>query len=408
MWKGLVRNCSTVWIVTEINRAAAEKEAWDILESASSFMGNGGKCQQIHFICTKSDVFESLDDHSAAAIRAHIFKRNMKAKKEVKNEFNKLKKTKEYLQNLNDYHSETLNYASGAHGILSLIQGARRTEVPGNKKAVCTDLDQKLSCELEKVRESMREIYSAFEKCLNEGVEKSKTSCEGKLKSFLYPKRPKDSGFYGTLKCVVENGGTHKTKHRKQINLNMKLSSFLTDSIDEEFRKTFPNEGKYGPFNGIISMFSLDTEKLIQQFNDVELQLIFLKTEEEKIKTKLNKIIQERKKTIYSSLTETIEDAMQGCYIEAAGFKKDKLKNMRDTLEKHIHVSKNVMFEQAKNVMLHQLNALMEEILKSLENTLKEAINLSLKTDHVLVPDFSTELELVKQYYKELKGSTDE
>ena len=38
-------------------------------------------------------------------------------------------KLQEFLQELNDCHSETLNYVSGAYGILSLIQGARRREV---------------------------------------------------------------------------------------------------------------------------------------------------------------------------------------------------------------------------------------------------------------------------------------
>lgn len=51
-----------MWIVTDIDRAASEREAWDILESASSIMGNGGECQQIHFICTKSDQVKVSDD----------------------------------------------------------------------------------------------------------------------------------------------------------------------------------------------------------------------------------------------------------------------------------------------------------------------------------------------------------
>ena len=41
----------------------------------------------------------------------------------------------------------------------------------------------------------------------------------------------------------------------------------------------FRNEKKCGAFNGVISTFSLDTEGLVQKYRDVELQLIFLKTE---------------------------------------------------------------------------------------------------------------------------------
>jgi len=50
----------------------------------------------------------------------------------------------------------------------------------------------------------------------------------------------KKGGFHRILKCVVENGGIHKTKKGKSININTKLTSCLTDSIDEEFKKTFP------------------------------------------------------------------------------------------------------------------------------------------------------------------------
>lgn len=58
----IVGNCSTVWIVSEINRAASEQESWEVLKRAGSLPGNGGKCQRIHFICTKCDHIDDLDD----------------------------------------------------------------------------------------------------------------------------------------------------------------------------------------------------------------------------------------------------------------------------------------------------------------------------------------------------------
>uniref|UniRef100_A0A3Q1JVY0 Dynamin N-terminal domain-containing protein n=1 Tax=Anabas testudineus TaxID=64144 RepID=A0A3Q1JVY0_ANATE len=275
MWKEFVGNCSTVWIVTEMNRAVAEKEPWEILENACSLMGNGGQCQQIHFICTKSDHLENWDANSKDAIRTLILKRNMTAKKEVQKEFSKLNNVKkhfsddclkvftvsskeflkkknlqrdeteitelqEFLQNLNDCHSETFNYVSGAFGILSLIQGSSYKDMAGSKADVCSILGEKLRNELHHIRKSMDETYEAFEKCLNEGVEKSKSSCEVTLQHILYPKKSANPGFHGVLKCVVENGGIHKPKKGKQINLNLTLSSWLINSIDEKFKKTFP------------------------------------------------------------------------------------------------------------------------------------------------------------------------
>ncbi|KAJ4931694.1 hypothetical protein JOQ06_010134 [Pogonophryne albipinna] len=171
MWKELVGSCSTVWIVAEINRAASEKEPWEILKESCSLMGNGGECRQIHFICTKSDEIGGSDDQSAAGVRAQILRENEQAKKQVMAEFSKLKdvkvftvsstefmnknslnpvdteipKLKEILQDLNDWHSETFNYVSGARGILSLIQGASSREGADIKTPVSIELEEKLS-----------------------------------------------------------------------------------------------------------------------------------------------------------------------------------------------------------------------------------------------------------------------
>ncbi|TDH02908.1 hypothetical protein EPR50_G00157490 [Perca flavescens] len=385
MWKQVVGSCSTVWIVTDINRAAAEREPWEILKSTCSLMGNGGECQHIHFICTKTDVIEDLESDDHSAVRAVILDKNMKAKKLVRKHFSKVPEVKKhfneecfkvftvsskeflkkkrldsddteipklraFLKDLNDCHSETFNYVSGAFGILSLIQGA---------------------------------------------------SQEGRT--------IKGGAFHKILKCVVENGGIHKPKKGKQINLNGKLASCLADSIDEEFKKTFPNEGTCGPFNGALNKFSLDTEKLIEKYKDVKLQLIFLQTEVKKVKTKLKKIIRERKKTIYSSLTTTIEEFMQECYDKAAEFRGEgSLKNMRETIEKHVRDAKNIMFERAKDEMTNQLRDLMEAILEDLEKTMQESIVLSLSTDGDSIPDVTEELQMVKSHYNELMGNPNE
>ncbi|XP_040927719.1 nuclear GTPase SLIP-GC-like isoform X2 [Betta splendens] len=446
MWKEFVGSCSTVWIVTDINRAASEDDAWEILESACSLIGNGGQCQQIHFICTKSEYSEKFDELSRDAVRGHIFKRNMKAKDEVQKKFNTLNNVKKhfndgcfkvftvssklfrkekqskpsvlqldeteipqlqkFLQNLNDCHSETLNFVSGAYGILSLMQGARSRDTADSKTEVCLRLEEKLQQEFQKIAETMKKTYKDFEECLIDGVRNSESSCEETLHRFLYP-RQKGSGFHKTLSSVVERSGVHKRTKGKPINLNMKLSSKLTDSIDEIFRNTFPNEGK--PFSEVINAFSLDTEKLIEKYKAVELQMIFLKIEEERIKTRLTKIIRDRKKTIYSSLTEMIEDTMQDGYKKAAKFRgKHKLKSMRETLKTHLHDSKKTMFKNAKRIMLQYLQMLMEEILETLMESLNEAIELSLKTDDHIIPDFSAELDQMKKYYKQLEESSHE
>ncbi|XP_015246690.1 PREDICTED: nuclear GTPase SLIP-GC-like [Cyprinodon variegatus] len=391
MWKGIVGSCSTVWIVTEVNRAAADKESWDILKSVSSLIGNGGECRKIHIICTKSDIIDGSTDHSPD-VQDLILQRNMKTKEAVRKEFNKLSKIKkhftdesfqvftvsskeflkesvlsqknteipqlqDFLQELNDDHSETLSYISRAHGILSLIQGASLKKQLGQNIDVCEELKRNLVLHLCLVQKEMEKAYWVFEQNLQKGVENSKRSCEKKLNQVLFPRGKSGCTYHRTLKSVVKKGGIHKPKTGKEINLNMKLSSFLTDSIDEEFRKTFPKEQQIGPFNGVINNFSLNTEKL--KYKDVQLQLIFLGTEEEKVKKTLNRMIQDQKKIIYLSLTHTIEQKMQECYKTAAGYSgTGMLEKMRETLKKHVNGLKNTMFEDAKNAMLDHLLSL--------------------------------------------------
>ncbi|XP_019213455.1 nuclear GTPase SLIP-GC isoform X1 [Oreochromis niloticus] len=441
MWKGIVGDCSTVWIVTEINRAASEKEAWEILESVSSLIGNGGECQQIHFICNKCDVLDDSDDLSSADIHDRIVKRNLQAKDGVRKAFNKRSKIKKhftddsfkvftvsskeflkgkhlspeeteitklqgFLQELNDCHSETVNYVSGAYGILSLIQGANSRGVGDKKGRICAKLERITILQLDNVRKEMEKTSLAFEKCLADGVEKSKRSYGEKLKNFLYQGR--NSGFCGVLKQVVENGGVYKPKNGKLINLNMKLASCLTDSIGEEFKKTFLNDSECGAFNGVIKTFSLNTDSLIEKYKNAELQLRFLKTEEEKMKAKLNRIIRKQKKRVYSSLTETIENIMEEGYKKAAEFRGEgMLYCMRETIKNHVH-SKKDMFEQAKNTMLEKLHDLTENIREILEKTTKESIKCSFKTDGSLLPDVSTELDMVKKHYDQLAGTPDD
>lgn len=441
MWKEIVGKCSTVWIVSEATRAIAAKEPWEILENASNLMGNGGECHQVHFICTKSDGFDSTD-MSADEEREELIKCNQNVKKlvmdnmdeyfqegkKIKNhmsencfrvftvcartflnnkyqnaEDTEIPKLIDFLKNLDDRHSETLNYVSGAHGILSLIQGARDRNVE-EASGLYTVLEERLLRGLDEVKESMEEAYKEFEAGLVKGVKNSRSSCEKVVEDKICPLSGR--GFHQRLKYAVNNNGAFKPKDGVEENLNVMLSSLLTNSIDKKFKQTFPNERKSGPFKNALNRFTLNTERLIQEYKDDELQLTFLKTEEEKIKLKLNKVIRDRKKTIYNSLTETIEENMQTCYDDA----KQKtgsgsMQNMQDIILDHVRTAKDNMFEDAKCKMLQQLHDLENDILEKLKNTLMESMELSLKTDGYSLPDVSSDLDAVKTFYNELKGS---
>ncbi|XP_041860696.1 nuclear GTPase SLIP-GC-like [Melanotaenia boesemani] len=421
MWREIVGNCSTVWIVTESVRAASEKETWEILEEVCSLIGNGGECRHICFICTKSDLLKNKILRVKEELKKE-FNKSIKINKHFSGECfdvftvssteyfegkrsqdNEIPKLQEVLKKLNGCHSETLNYVSGAHGILSLIKGARLRETATVKAAVCKKLKENMRHQLTAVKNAVEMAYNTFERCLSKGVEQSRSSWDRSLESIIKPKQKGGINFQ-TLRCIVKKGGIHTTGRGRQINLNMTLASCLLDSIDDEFRKTFPNEGKDGPFYGVINGFSLDTEGWIHRYKEVELHLIFLKTEEEKIKKELNKIILDGKKIIYNSLTKKIEGVMEDCYERAAEIEgPGAVAKMTQTIQTHVKNSK-YMFEKAKKAMLTELTDLKLVILKKLKKTITKSIKLSLKTDDHSLPDVSEELKAVKKLYDELKG----
>ncbi|XP_055011525.1 nuclear GTPase SLIP-GC-like [Boleophthalmus pectinirostris] len=430
MWKKIVASCSTVCVVSEITRPASDRDAWEILERTCDLMGNGGECQKIYFICTKCDEGDNKD-----------LTRNLKAKDAVKKKFNKLDKVKkqfkddsfevftvsskdfftlrkhdrdqteiprlqQHLQNLNNQHEQTLNYVHGAFGILSLIKGAKLGNMDSHQTAqVFENLTGIIQRDLQKVQESMLKVFQEFNTCLSEGVKESKIKCEEALNKALNPKQK--SGFYLPLRMAMENSGIHKKK--RQIDLNATLSSPLTESIDEKFRETFPNDTKSGPLYEVIRAFSLDINKLIQQHQNFELHLTFISSEVTKVTTKVCQDILHRKKIIYSSLTETVKETMQECYKEAADHRgPGSLNNMKDTVEKHLKKVKNTMFDKAKDKMLALLKKLMDDVQKQLWETLQESIDTSFNPDQQLFPDFENEFELVKKHYDDLRGPKEE
>ncbi|XP_029924004.1 nuclear GTPase SLIP-GC-like [Myripristis murdjan] len=445
MWKEFVGSCSTVWIMAEMNRVMAETEAWDILSNTANLMGNGGECQRIVFICTKSDD-TGMSKRSTEEKREDIFKRNKRAKEKVMKEFKKqehikkhlsddsddffqvftvsskefekadclqkaeteLPKLQEFLQSLNDHQSKTSNYVSGAYGILSLIQGAKRGEMAHHKREVCRLLEQTRTAQVQKMCRSMEEAYEGLETCLSQGVQKSQQSYEKDMKkAILDNKGNRAKGFHKKLKSLVGNGGIYKpvNKRKQTININEILASHMKNCIDRKFKEIFPNVRSHGAFKGAISKFTLHTERLADRYKDVSLHLRFLKSEEEKLKMELNDGIRERKKEIYNSLEESIRTSMQPCYDDAARHSGiGSLRRMRDTIQTHLQASNGRMFNEAKEDMLRHLRSLMDWIQETVEDKLEISMMLSLRTDDTCIPDVSDEYDKVRRFHEALTG----
>ncbi|XP_045575844.1 nuclear GTPase SLIP-GC isoform X2 [Salmo salar] len=439
MWKSFVGNCSAVWIVSDIARAYSEKESWDILDSTVSLFGPGGECRSISFICTKTDY---IDENQKADAHTCILRRNETTKKQVRDKFTKKKEIKkhfsggkdflqvftvssteyqnknylqqeeteipklqEFLRNLNDRRTKISDYVSGAYGILSLIQGAKSSDMTDIKEEVCQVLEERLKDEIKSIGQTMDKTYTAFEQCLSKGVKQSEESCEKLMNKVIAPKGKKGSGYHKVLKSLCKNGGVYKPKGRREINLNESLASCMRSLIDEKFKTFFPNEGKHGPIMEQIDNFTLDTNSLFGEHPEVSLHLTFLKTEETELKAKLICDLREKKKKLYSTLSESIKDSMHRCYIRASEQTgKYALKRMKDEL--HHHMKNNNIFQKAKEDMLKCLTNLKEHIVMQLKCKLQESMDLSLKTPNsaFLPDDVTVEYNKMKMCYEKLMG----
>ncbi|CAL1615046.1 unnamed protein product [Knipowitschia caucasica] len=412
MWREMVSCCGTVWVVTEVTRAASESEAWNILESASGHMGNGGECHNIHFICTKSDsakfspeevkneIIQKFKDlpHIQNQFEENCIQVFIVSTKDTEPEVNEIFKLQDFLQSLNDQRDFVSNYISSAYSILALMKGVRFGNAE-QKSMLYEKLCTRRVSKIKQMRMEMDRVYSDFEELLTEGVNRAKEQGEKTMTDKI---EIEIGGHFQRFKSVMKKNGNQTSKKGEQINLKTTLSSFLTNSIDLKFRKTFPNSGKHGPFYSRIRDFSLDCEQLIKDNQEVELLLIFLKKEEEKLKTKLCKVIRKRKKQIYNCLTETVEEMMEDGYKDAA--RKSKVKVMKETVLGHFRKTKDAMFEEAKKNMLTRLRQLMEEILKRIEDDLEKAMTLSLKKEVTSVPDVKEEFTKMEKYYKEMEA----
>ncbi|XP_064158050.1 nuclear GTPase SLIP-GC-like isoform X3 [Anguilla rostrata] len=56
MWKECLSQCSSVWIVNDMNRALSEKVVDEIFDESLRNVAGGGECHNITFICTKTDI----------------------------------------------------------------------------------------------------------------------------------------------------------------------------------------------------------------------------------------------------------------------------------------------------------------------------------------------------------------
>ncbi|XP_062382455.1 nuclear GTPase SLIP-GC-like isoform X1 [Sardina pilchardus] len=464
MWKKCLSRCSTVWIVNEINRAATDKEPWKILTSCIKNMAHGGECNSITFICTKTDDIdlnehkknyklkdEDLDitatqdpvEYGKQLERACILHRNEKSKEKVRTMFSKQTEiqdhftcdedffkvftvsSKVYRQNedehiLNQEDTEipalrkllealdnscqrttVKDYIQGAHGILSLIQGANSnaSETLEVKHDVLRALEKNLLEKLDYLKAFFIGQSDCLESCLSEGVNESmKRSLETADKAVIKTKIKDARGYHRTLKSLCENNGSWRTKNGKFLDLNNSLATYMHKCVDGQFQNMFPVDGKPDKsISGMLDRFNIVSDDITERYKEfpVSLNLTFIKTEQNRLISRIEDKIFERKKKIYYAVYKSILLTMQQVYPQAAELHgKNSFTARQKLLMDHIEISKEDMFTRAKTTMLELFDKFATYIDETLRGELGGIVKYALTIkDGVPLPDISRELK---------------
>uniref|UniRef100_A0A8C2BIR0 Dynamin N-terminal domain-containing protein n=1 Tax=Cyprinus carpio TaxID=7962 RepID=A0A8C2BIR0_CYPCA len=435
LWRSKLQHCSSVWIVSDINRAVSDKDPWEILEHCIQDLGGGGECKHINFICTKTDQInsgghlalenEQLDEQMTGPKdlkTKRILQRNSRAKEAVKRKLKnarsrdtkerfitdvftvsseafldpenpvleaaetEIPKLRDVLKNLNKNIDRKLtrDYVNEAKGVLSLIQGVQlEADEKMTKAKVHRDLEINLHRALKELKCQFDSCCMTLEECLSAGVEESVRSCVKSTQDMIKSVRPKDNrGFHKIYRAMCERKGYYWPKDWKApLELNTYLSKHMYDSLDEEFELIFPVDDD-DVKTGKSLQEHLDKFSVIQSDSPRSLWQKhienFIKTQEYKVKASLSGYIVEIKKEIYSLIQKTIQKKMTPGYKKAAQERGEgAMQRMEEIITETIEQLKNQMFNDAKLKVIDMFKILELSIMETLESELKHSVELS-------------------------------
>uniref|UniRef100_A0A8B9L865 Nuclear GTPase SLIP-GC-like n=1 Tax=Astyanax mexicanus TaxID=7994 RepID=A0A8B9L865_ASTMX len=452
MWRSKLRDCSTVWIVSEINRAGSDSDAWKLLASSISDLAQRGECRSISFICTKTDDLNAQDYMRARKLTQDnlqitpeemcIMHRNEAAKEMMKKNFNQrhtlfkhfncddeflsvytvssreftkensvlkpeqteIPKLRDHLKKYNNSHTNDTerHYISGALGILSLIQGSKESNdaMMDEKSELYKNLEKELQKAFDPLVEYCQEIRSSLEELLLKGAKEAEEKCYAIAKKIIEP-RIDGRKFGRTLTALCENDGYYRTKAGETGDLNRSLAEPMEQKIAQTFTNFFTVQETENSLLAKIDKFSFIPEVLISKNKNSPVlrhMLKFLQTEEMKLKTELKEKIIKQKKELYNIPSQCIKTTLQQGYRSAAEYSgTGAMRRKQDVLLKLIETSKSTMFQKARREMLDELYETLN-FTKEIRTTLKKSMEYALRNANTLPTiDISAELEELKK-----------
>ncbi|KAG9333549.1 hypothetical protein JZ751_011385 [Albula glossodonta] len=426
MWKECLSLCSSVWIVSNINRVLSEDVPNEIFDKTLRTIAGGGECHNITFVCTKTDDIDpreisdeelgiaDMEDSSDGENRenkekqACIIYRNKKAKEEIIKCHGE-KAVKLLLGDKND--------TSGFFDVFT-VSSREFKKITQKKPSILEENET----EVPSLREHIKELY------VSHTVRKvADYECEvSGIISYLHfskeASRAKD--FY------------HLEFHRlaKALeNTCTKLDKFLTDTC-EKFHNILAkgvkeaeqcweknatekvlestqkdNRGHHKKLKALCKCdgYYRSSSGEIVDLNYTLSEPMYKKMNQRKLLKDLEKEMLQRKKQIYNSLSDSIRDTMRPTYEDCSRISgTSSFTEIQRRLKSKIESSKKVMFNQAMREMLKQFGDLKEYLVKEIKTQMTTVLSVALNQipdDLTGLPDVSEEMEMMQRCCEALK-----
>ncbi|XP_061072002.1 nuclear GTPase SLIP-GC-like [Conger conger] len=412
MWKECLSQCSSVWIVNEMNRALSEKVADEIFDTSLRTIAGGGECHNVTFITTKTDVINPEEikenyDITDKDLEIESYKKFLLGDEDYSNEFfdvytvsseefKKIAQEKSTVLDRNEtelpalmehikklyvshFKKEVKDYVSEVSGIISYLHFSK--DALSSKKQSSNDkefdrLEKVLGKICETLNENLSQVHQKLKKELEMGAKTAETTCLKNATDRVLESRGSDNrGHHKTLKALCKNDGYYRSRKGVLVDLNYALSEPMYKTLNEgnHFQKIFGTGSSGTSFRktrmtSIQAQFESFQENFITndylkvRMNNKEkyLRLVYIRTEQRKVLKKLEKEILQRKKLIYNSLSDSIRDTMKQTYQECSGITgKDSFRKIQGKLKSAIEdLKKSKMFQDAMTKMLEEFSDL--------------------------------------------------
>lgn len=459
MWKESILQCTSIWIVADVERVSGAK-AHEIMVQEAIKACQVGKCSDITFVITKMDKInedeylrshpgtsrdvskrdailgmkQDLKARKSRTLRERM-KRNLPSDAEVlqkqelvfpvsaqeywkptvlRREDTEIVELRAHIRKLylDTKRSQLQDYMKEILVVFSLVDVYHSTQLSPNPSVKKDELDRFMSEKIQTLKNSIEVTFGHIDTPLMTGVRSARSKYKKNIEKVFMQGRT-SSGFHRTLKAVCVRKGVYVSRVFSRIDINNCLAEPIYAEIGVMFANIFRKQAlTRASLQTSINVFSKEVKDKFMDFGKVmnlsTSKLSFLEQETDIIMRAIDREILLKKKAIYESLELTIQSILSPCYEEAANIRgKDASVRIKATLENNIDLEvQRAMFERAKEKMMSQFQDLTEQITTKLSRDFLSMLGITFCHNDQLMgvlPDLREECQEIQNLLETLR-----